>query len=146
MGQEVNIAVVRRLHDEVWSQGDLSAIDELVGEEYVKHWASLPDTVGREELRRAVAEWRAAFPDWTERIDDIRAAGDLVFVRWTESGTFTGDLPEHPATERYAEIAAMGWLRLADGRVVEEWTIVDDWGFQLQAAFLYPEGTYDAGW
>lgn len=144
--EEANIAVVRRWHHEVWSQGDLSVIDEIVADDYVKHWASLSDTVGREELKCVVTEWRAGFPDWFERVDDIRALGDLVFVRWTEGGTFTGDMQGQKATGRYAEVAAMGWLRLHDGRIVEEWTIVDDWGTQLQAGLVYAEETYEAGW
>ena len=92
--EQANIAVVQRWYDEVWSQGDLSVVDEIVSEDYVKHWAAFPPWVGKDELKAQISEWRNSFPDWKEDIDAIHASGDLVFVRWTESGTFSVDLPE----------------------------------------------------
>jgi len=144
--EQANIAVVQRWHDEVWSQGDLSVIDEIVAEDYVKHWAAFPATVGREALKAHVAQWRNSFPDWREDVDAIDASRDMVFVRWTESGTFSVDLPSAAATNRRAEVAGMGWLRLQGGQIVEEWTILDNWGFQIQVGIQYSEDRYKAGW
>jgi steroid delta-isomerase-like uncharacterized protein len=144
--EQTNIEVVRRWHDEVWSRGDLDVIDEIVAEDYVKHWAAFPATVGREALEAHVAQWRRSFPDWREDVDAIEASGDMVFVRWTESGTFSVDLPFHGATNRRGEVAGMGWLRLQDGQIVEEWTMLDDWGFQMQVGLTYPKEGYKPGW
>jgi len=144
--EQANIEVVQRWHEEIWSRGDVSVIDEIVGEEYVKHWAAFPATVGREALKTQVTQWRNSFPDWKERIDAIHASGDMVFVRWTESGTFSTDHPDFPATNRYGEIAGMGWLRLLNGQIVEEWTILDNWGMQKQLGVTFPDAWYKAGW
>ena len=116
--EQSNIEVVKRWHDEIWSKGDLSVMDEIVADDYVKHWAAFPATVGREALKAHVARWRNSFPDWREDVDAIDAAGDMVFVRWTESGTFSADLPYAAATNRQGEVAGMGWLRLKEARLL----------------------------
>ncbi len=144
--ERANIVLVRRWHEDIWSRGDVSVIDEIVGEGYVKHWAAFPATVGREALRAHVIELRNSFPDWREEIDAIHASGDFVFVRWTESGTFSRDRSDLAATNRRGEVAGMGWLRILNGRIVEEWTTLDNWGMQKQLGVSYPDRWYKAGW
>ena len=89
---------------------------------------------------------RNSFPDWNERIDAIHAFGDMVFVRWTESGTFSKDLLGVAATNKQATVAGMGWIRISDGKIVEEWTTIDNWGMQRQIGAAYPDDWLGPGW
>ncbi len=144
--EQRNIEITTRLFSEVWSGGDVDVLDEIIGEGYVKHWAAFEQTIGRDQLKLAVQDWRASFPDWNEALNAIEASGDMVFVRWTESGTFTDDIGHIPANGNKVNVAAMGWLRFENGQIVEEWTIVDNWGTQIQIGSEYPKEWFVAGW
>ena len=144
--EQANLQQARRLFDEVWSQGDVSVIDEVIGDGYVKHWAAYRPTIGKDALKTHVTRLRNSFPDWNERIDAIHASGDMVFVRWTESGTFSEDLLEVPATKKHVTIAGMGWMRFSGGKIVEEWTTIDNWGMQRQLGVVYPDEWLGPGW
>ena len=144
--EQANVELVERLFSEVWSGGNVELLDEIIGDEYVKHWAAYSPTVGRDGLKIWVARLRNSFPDWNERIDAIYASGDMVFVRWTEGGTFVEDLLGVPATNESVSVAGMGWIRVSDGKIVEEWTIVDNWGMQRQLGAAYPDAWLGPGW
>ena len=144
--KQTNIELVQRYMDEVWSQGEVSVIDEIIGDGYVKHWAAYEPTIGKEALKTDVTRLRNSFPDWNERIDAIHASGDMVFVRWTESGTFSKDLLDVVATNKQVTISGMGWTRISGGKIVEEWTIVDNWGMQRQLGVVYPDEWLGPGW
>ncbi len=144
--EQANVELARRLFTEVWSVGNVSLLDEIIGDEYVKHWAAYPPTVGRDDMKTWVTRLRNSFPDWNERIDAIHASGDMVFVRWTESGTFTEDLSGLPATNESVSLAGMGWIRVEGGKIVEEWTMVDNWGLQRQMGAVFPDQWLGPGW
>jgi len=40
---EANKAIARRLMEEVWTQGNLSLVDQLISANYMHHDASTPD-------------------------------------------------------------------------------------------------------
>ena len=144
--EQRNIEITNRLFSEVWSGGKLDVLDEIIGEGYVKHWSAFEPTIGRDQLKLAVQRWRASFPDWNEELGAIEASGDMVFVRWTESGTFTNDIEHIQANGNKVNVAAMGWLRFENGQIVEEWTIIDNWGTQIQIGSEYPKEWFVAGW
>ena len=70
----------------------------------------------------------------------------MVFVRWTESGTFTTEFYGMPPTGKRVTVAGMGWFRIEGGKIVEEWTMVDNWGAQKQADMIYPDEWLGPGW
>jgi steroid delta-isomerase-like uncharacterized protein len=86
-----NKAVVRRQHEDVWSKGDLAAIDQVYTDDFVCHFIVGPEEwKGRDGVRKVVTEHRAAFPDWTETIEDFIVDGDKVVTRFTSTGTHKG--------------------------------------------------------
>ena len=141
-----NIQLVERFHGEVWSDGNVDLLDEMLGDDYVKHWAAYGPTVGRDELKAHIDRWRASFPDWNERIDAIEASGDMVFTRWTETGTFVNDFAGMKANGNTVKIGGMGWFRFENDIIVEEWTIIDNWGSQIQLDVTYPERWFNPAW
>ncbi len=50
-------------------------LDEMIGDNYVKHWAAYEPTIGRNALKEAIVGWRASFPDWNEQIEAIEGYG-----------------------------------------------------------------------
>jgi ketosteroid isomerase-like protein len=102
---EQNKALVRRVIDEVWSQGRLAAVDELYAADFVSHQhshaAGPQDVRGLEAVKTFVREFRQAFPDFYDIIEDQVAEGDKVVTRFTSVGTHRGPLmglaPTHKA-------------------------------------------------
>ena len=64
--EDHNKALLRRFYEELWSQGDLKVIPELVAEDFVDHHALPGAPSGREGLAALVTIWRTAFPDMRE--------------------------------------------------------------------------------
>jgi len=141
-----NIEATEQLFNEVWSEGNVDLLDDLIADGYVKHWATFAPTIGRDALKQAVLNWRESVPDHKEELLAVEASGDLVFVRWRETGTFQNDLGDIPATGNSFEAAAMGWIRFANGKIVEEWTIVDNLGTQTQLGIEFGKEGFSPGW
>jgi predicted ester cyclase len=122
---EANKSVVLRVHDELWSQGDLSALDELVASDFLGHAPLGPDWQGRQGLQTSIRAHRATFPDWNERVVEIVAEGDLVAVRFISTGTDRGGFLGNAPTDRQVKIREFAIYRLADGKIVEQWVLPD---------------------
>lgn len=144
--EERNLAVAERMFSEVWSKGNVDVLDELLGEGYIKHWAATEPTIGIEAMKESIVDWRSSVPDHHEEVVGIHASGDMVFVRWVETGTMLHDYLGIPATGKRFKAAGMGWLRFESGKIVEEWTSVDDWGTQAQLGVQYLESWVKPGW
>jgi steroid delta-isomerase-like uncharacterized protein len=92
MSTEENKAIARRWAEEVWSEGNLGLIEELVLPDYIEHDPAVPEEVrGPEGVRRYIEEFRRAFPDMRLTVEDQVAEGDRVVTRWTARGTHRGE-------------------------------------------------------
>lgn len=124
---EMNLAVVRRLHA-VWNDGDLTVVPDLYAPDFVGHWPSqspIPQRLGHEGVAMGVRRIRAAFPDWTETIEDLFGAGDRVVSRYVSTGTHRGEFEGLAPTGRRIALPEMSIYRLVDGRVAEQWCLFD---------------------
>ena len=92
MSEEQNKAVIRRLLEEVWSNGDLAVADEIVDANMVDHVTRPGNPMGLEGFKQNVTMHRNAFPDLELTSDDQISAGDKVAVLWTARGTHMGEL------------------------------------------------------
>jgi steroid delta-isomerase-like uncharacterized protein len=126
MGIEENKAIVRRYLEEVWNQGHLAAIDELVAPGFVLHdnpyAADLPGPMG---VRQIYAEQCAGFPDQHYTIEDIFAEGDRVAVRATFRFTHRVAVVGAAPTGRRIAVRDINLYRVVDGKLVEQWWAYD---------------------
>ena len=128
--------VVLRHHDEVWSRGNLAAVDEIYALDFVGHHPGSPDWVGRERVKEVVAEIRQAFPDFREDVDDVIVAGSRVVTRFTASGTHLGPLRGLAPTGKRMSVAEMGIFRVVENKIVEKWGLLDRLGMLQQLGAL----------
>jgi steroid delta-isomerase-like uncharacterized protein len=134
---EENKAIMRRIYEEVFNQGNLDLVDGLVASEFVNRTAPPGTPPGPEAVKRLVTMLRNAFPDHHTSIEDMLAEGDKVTMRATYSGTHEGDFMGIPPTgERFVQ-NQVHIMRFADGKVVEHWGVRDDLG-QMQQLGLVP--------
>lgn len=127
-------AVVRRLHD-IWNAGDVAAVDEVYAEDFVGHFpqgSHLPERRGRGGAREGIARIRAAFPDWHEAVEQMVAEGDTVVTRYTSTGTHRGEFRGIARTGRAITVPEISIYRVARGRVVEQWCLLDELGRMQQ--------------
>lgn len=126
--------MVQRFHEQVWNQGHLAVIDELVSPDYRMH-KSLP-TPDREGLRQFVAMIHSAFPHGHETIEDVIAEGDRVVLRGIIHGTQRGAYLGIPPTGKPIHMTSVFIFRLAEGKIVEDWGEADTLGMMQQLGAL----------
>ncbi len=126
MSAEDNKAVIRRLIDAVYNEGNLDVVDELVAPDVFNHPAVPEHRHGTDGFKHVIEWVRTIGPDTHYHIDDIIAEGDKVAVRMTVSGTHTGPIRDIPPTGKSFSVDYVHWFRLADGKVAELWAVRDD--------------------
>ncbi len=83
-------ALAMRMYNEVISQGDLAALDDILHDDFVEH-EQLPGLPTDKSAPAAfVTMFRSAFPDLHASIEDMVQEGDKLVVRSRMSGTHKG--------------------------------------------------------
>ena len=86
MSIEQNKALVRRMVEEVFNQGNVSQADEFMAPDFVEREELPPGIpVDREGVKQLTTMLRGAFPDFKATIDDIVAEGDKVVTNGATS-------------------------------------------------------------
>ena len=157
MSIERNETAVRRLVDEVFSNGALDAIDDLFAEEVIFHRVGdgQPIADARRRFRLFVTAYRTAFPDLKMQVDELIASEDTVTVCWTAEGTHTGPLSQPevgafgvPPTGRSARWSGMSLYHLENGRITTSRSYANGYALLRQLGLisgLVPPSTPPAG-
>jgi steroid delta-isomerase-like uncharacterized protein len=127
-----NKALVNRWFEEVWNRGRADAIDEMFASDGVAHGLGGQDLHGPADFKVFHAAFLGAFPDARVQMDELIAEGDKVAYRFTATGTHQGDGLGFAATGRAARFIGMGTVRIAGGRIVEGWNVLDQLGMLTQ--------------
>jgi steroid delta-isomerase-like uncharacterized protein len=140
MSTEENKAVVRRLLD-VWEQGNIDLIDELLAPDYVNHSPATPEQpTGPEGLKGVVSMFRSAIPDLKMVVEDMIAEGDKVVLRYTLEGTHEGELFGIPPTGKQLSVKGIAVERVSDGKIREHWRVTDELGMMQQLGVIPEPG------
>ncbi len=107
---------------------DLTVIDRLFDADFVYHRASAPDLRGREALKQFVSIGSIACPDIMYTVEDQVAEGDKVATRWRMEGTHSGPFMGIAPSGKHTSVQGMVIARIADGKIAEEWEIIDTLG------------------
>ncbi len=135
-------AAVRRIPLEVFNEGRLEVIDQVVDEGYVEHVPLPPGLpAGRAGLKAFVSGIRSAFPDFKYTVMHELGEGDLVVQHLTASGTMRGDFAGMPASGKHAAWNEVHIARVANGVLAEHWAVIDQLGMLQQLGFVpMPDG------
>jgi predicted ester cyclase len=141
MSTDQNKAIARRWAEEIWGKGDETVIDEIVSPALVMNGA--PQTL--EALKQGVRNLHATTSNVRIRVEEQVAEGDKVVSRLRGEGTYRGGDPGIPdaAIGKYATIAGVDIFRIVDGKIVEQWNLLDtlSWLQQLGAIPTPGSGT-----
>lgn len=137
---ERNLAVVRRIYDEVINQGKLEVATELTTPETRVHVPFAHPGHGSKGLQKIASGLREGFPDIRVEVDDIFGVDDRVVVRWkTTRQTHTGEYRGLPPTGKEVRVTAIQIFRLANERIVEFWLEMDQLNAVRQMGVVAPE-------
>ena len=119
-----NEEVMRRFVEEVINNGNYSVLGELIQPTYTYR---TPDQElrGPEALEALFTAYRIAFPDLNVSIDELVNGGDKIAISFTLTGTHEGDLMGISPTGKPVKINGMILSHFQDGKIDEEWEILD---------------------
>ncbi|MDT7704654.1 MAG: hypothetical protein QOG20_261 [Pseudonocardiales bacterium] len=122
-----NKHIVDAFIQELFTKGDLSAVDRYLDPGFVNHDPPFPGAPdGPEGMRQAAALFREALPDWHSDLDQLVAEGDTVVERFTASGTHRGELMNVVPTGNTIVLAGINIFRVRGDKIVERWGRLDD--------------------
>ena len=134
---ETNKAITERWLNEIWNKGDMSALPQLVSEDFVFHGFG-GDVRGHEGLKERMAFLGEAFPDGRLTNDETIAKGDKVVYRFTFEGTHKAEFFGVTATGKRVAFEGITILRIAGGKVAEHWGCFDLTGVLQQFGKAFP--------
>jgi predicted SnoaL-like aldol condensation-catalyzing enzyme len=111
--EEVNLALVRGLFDEVLNPMDSSAVDRFIAPGYIQHNPTVED--GREPLKAFLDFIKDASPDAVHDVKRMFADADHVIVHY-HVRRWPGD----------AGFAVMDIFRIENGLIAEHWDVSQD--------------------
>lgn len=136
---ETNKQLVRRLHEEVWNEGNMDIVDELLAEDYLEHNPIVPDEIrGREAYKENVSAFREAFSGFEIIPEDVIAEGDIVVFRHSGQGTHDGEFMGIEPTGNTFEISGVVAHRIVNDQIAEAWVNVDALGLLMQLGAVTP--------
>lgn len=95
-------------------------------------------TVGTAGPKRNVTNRLTGFPDLRIIVEDQVCEGDRVASRVTWSGTHHGAYSGLPATGRHVEVMGITVMRFRAGKIVENWTVIDQFSLFQQLGAIPP--------
>ena len=115
------------------SQGNFDALASIVTPDYVVH----PEEArGASGLAEMVQGYRDAFSGLNVTIEQQFTEGDYVATRTTIRGRHDGNLMGTPPSGRDVEFMGLTISRCRDGKILEEWELVDITGLLRQIGAL----------
>lgn len=130
--EEQNIELAKR-YLEAFNKRDFEALKELLSPDYAVYSPSgYPEPASRERYVEGLAGARKAFPEFTWNLADVIAAKDRVVFRLIIRGTYKGGVPDLPEAEKEVTFSMITIMRMADGKIVEEWQEDDQLGLVRQ--------------
>ena len=143
MTAERNKDIVIRFYEELWNRRDLGVADDIFAADCLTHQlrsgaASAGTPRGPEAVKEHVAEWHAGFPDLRFEVEGLVAEADQVTSRSVMRGTHTGQWLGIAPTGKEVSIRMCLTHRIEDGKIVEDWVLVEALGF-FQQLGLVPE-------
>ncbi len=124
--------IVRNFVEDVWNQGTLDRIDDLVHPRYTVSGK----IVGTEWVRRNAENYRTAFPDVQVTVVDIVVMRNRVAARLLLAGTHLAEHRGIAATGCKVSYEEAAFWHIEDDKLKEGWFIADALGLRIQLGIL----------
>jgi ketosteroid isomerase-like protein len=108
--------IVEEWQQRAWGECDLTVVDELIADPFVRHGVTGSTLRTHDELKHDLCQYQKALGKPVITVHDRVVDGDKVWSRTTMRG----------ANLQTGETRTIDWLqihRVADGKIVEVWTL-----------------------
>ena len=122
---EENKALARRFL-EAQAKGDMETLDELMAPNFVDRSLLPGQKSSREDYKQSLAEMLAVFSNTSFTIEAQIAEGDQVVSRFTGTSVHRGKFLGVAPTGQETNYSGIHIHRIADGKIVEEWSESDN--------------------
>jgi steroid delta-isomerase-like uncharacterized protein len=136
MSTEENKAIIRRMTEEFYNQGNVDSAERFFADTYIHHDAASPHIRDRAGLKQVLRAFLAGCPDLHITTDQLLAEGDMVAKRWTYHATQSGDLSGLPPTGKRITMSGLELFRLEGGKIVECWLAYDNLSLMQQLGVI----------
>ena len=127
---------------EAWLNGNVDALDEVYGTEYVWHRPPFPDTSGIEAVKESIRQMRSAYSDLQVLYEEMVGEGSSIAYRYSIRAVHTGISPTMPIPPTNKEVTLVGCVvvHVENGKIIEEFEHSDYLGFLQQLGVVPPLG------
>jgi steroid delta-isomerase-like uncharacterized protein len=129
-----NTELVHRWFNEIWTKGNLDAVDELLEAQASIHGLGEPERgpESHRAFKAFVTRFRSAMSDIKVVVDQTVEEGDTVASRWTATMRHTGAALGIAPTNKSIKVTGMSFGKFRNGRMVEGWNNWDQAGLFSQ--------------
>ena len=133
MSEEHNISIIKRTVDLI-NERKLSQLAELTHPNFKRHdlAGALPEVSGTDGPVNLVQLVLRGIPDIHYEIVQIVAKDDRVVVHLRGTGTHRGEFLGVAGTGKRIQWNVINIYRFEDGKVIENWQLLDVWGLMRQ--------------
>ncbi|BAZ47622.1 hypothetical protein NIES4103_02240 [Nostoc sp. NIES-4103] len=115
---ENNRAAARRFLEDIWSQGDLTAVEEILSPDFA-FILSFMTTQGTDAFKNLVVRNREAFRNLTYIVEDVVAGEDEAAAYWRMESTHVGTWRNIEPTGKQVSIHGLTYYKFSNGKIVE---------------------------
>ncbi|MBI2889407.1 MAG: ester cyclase [Nitrospirae bacterium] len=132
MSRSRNVRLIETWYYRMWNRWDKSAFEEILTPDIAFRGSLGQVKRGYEGLSEYMDFIRTAFPDFTNRIEDIISEGEKAFARLTYIGTHAGELFGVAPTHQEVTYAGAGVFSFEGEKIREVWVLGDIHGLLRQ--------------
>lgn len=129
--------IIKRFVEELWNARKLDVADQIFSDDCVTHQLrsgalAEPACRGPQEMKEHVSGWLISFPDLRFTIEQMIAERDRVVSQLMMEGTHQGIWMGISPTGKRLQIRMITIHRIANGKIVEDWVLVESLGLFQQ--------------
>ena len=125
---------IQAYNEDFWNKQNIAAFEKYYTADFIIHYAD--GDLNCEQYKGLCQAYFTAFPDLHITINDLIAEDDKVVKVWTAKSTNKGDFMGIPATGNRIEVSGIEVFRIADGKIAENWVLMDNLGMMQQLGVI----------
>lgn len=127
MSVQESKAIVERWFQDIFVEGNLAVVDEIVAPDFVAHGqGNDAGACGREAFKEWLYWYRSTFTDAEWTIQQVITEADKIVVRYSGWTTYRGGLLNIPSTNQRILETGIIIYRIQAGQVQEIWAEMSD--------------------
>ena len=131
--EKLNKSVVQSYWNGKWNERRPEILDELLTQDVIHHGSS--EINGIEEYKQIYGMYLSALGETQIKIEQLVAEGDRVVSLARIKGIHNGPLGDIPPTGNEITLGIFTVFRLVDGKIAEEWEIMEELAMMIQLGF-----------